>query len=214
MREARNWENTEDRGPRTVREGAGQRRARRWLARGLLAVVVFFAAAVLVYRSSPTLLTVDSGECRAGAIVVLGGEPYGRPLRAAELFRSGAAPLIIASGDGDCEEVVRALKVDGVPESAILREDKSGSTKQNAEFSVALLRRAHLTNAIVVTSWFHSRRALNTFRKTAPEIRFYSRPSYWGLDRSMWSEHDLGRRIRVEYPKLLAYWLLYGVSPF
>ncbi len=177
-----------------------------WLA---LSSGVLFIAALALYRSAPGLLTVDSGPCRAGALVVLGGDSYGRPLRAAELFRSNAAPVVVASGDGDCEEMVRALKQHGVPETAIWREDKSGNTKQNAEFTVALLRRAQVTNAIVVTSWYHSRRALRAFRRAAPEMQFYSRPSYWGVERSMWAQHGIGAHVRAEYVKLAWYFLKY-----
>lgn len=189
-------------------------RIRRILGWLILSAALLFFAALLIYRAAPALLAVDSGECTAGALVVLGGDAYGRPARAGELFKAHAAPLVIASGDGDCEEMVRALKQNGVPESAIWREDKSGSTKQNAEFTSALLRKAHLTNAIVVTSWYHSRRALNTFRNAAPEIHFYSRPSYWGLERSMWAQHGIGSHIRSEYVKLLGYWVRYGIMPF
>ncbi len=170
-------------------------------------------AAIAVYRSAPAVLTVESGECRAGAMVVLGGDTYGRPARAAELFKSGAAPVVIASGAGDSAEMVRALKQNGVPELAIRREERSGSTWENAKFSVALLRRAGVTNAIVVTSWYHSRRALLTFRKAAPEIEFYSRPSYWGVERGMWSQHGIGSHVRAEYVKVIGYWVRYGVRP-
>ncbi len=189
-------------------------RLRRILGGICLSGAVLLAAALLIYRSAPALLTVDSGECKANAMVVLGGDAYGRPARAGELYRAQAAPVVIASGDGDCEEMVRALKQNGVPESAIWREDKSGSTKENADCSVALLRKAHLTNAIVVTSWYHSRRALRTFRKSAPEIEFYSRPSYWAVERGMWAQHGIGRHVRMEYVKLLGYWVWYGVRPF
>ncbi len=183
----------------------------RWL--GLVSVLALLAAVVL-YRSSPALLTVDSGPCKAGAIVVLGGDLYGRPLRAAELFREQAAPLIIVTGNGDFEEMFAALNQNGVPQEAVRREDKSRNTWENAACTIAMLRQAQITNVIVVTSWYHSRRALNTFRKTAPDIAFYSRPSLWGQDRALWSQHRLGKHIRLEYVKLLGYWVRYGVSPF
>ena len=33
---------------------------------------------------------------------------------------------------------------------------------------------------IIVTSWYHSRRALACFEHYAPDMKFYSRPSYFG----------------------------------
>lgn len=195
----------------TARRKLRVKRVLGWLG---VAAGALLVAAVAVYRSAPALLTVDSGEYKAGAMVVLGGDTYGRPARAAELFKSGAAPVVIASGAGDSAEMVRALKQNGVPESAIWREERSGSTWENAKFSAALLRRAGVTNAIVVTSWYHSRRALATFRKVAPEMRFYSRPSYWGVERGMWSQHGIGSHVRAEYVKVIGYWVRYGVRPF
>ena len=171
-------------------------------------------AGVALYRSGPALLVLDSGPCRAEAIVVLGGDRYGRPLRAAELFRSNAAPIVVVSGAGDAVEVVSMLKQHGVPQSAIRLEDRSSSTFENARFSVALLRTDHVRTAIVVTSWFHSRRALKCFRKAAPEMTFYSRPSYYGFERTDWSRSGISTHIRAEYVKLAGYWVWYGVWPF
>ena len=176
--------------------------------------VSLFLAAVVAYEFSPGLLTVDSGRSVAGAIVVLGGDPVGRPARAAELFKAGEAPQIIVSGDGDWNEVKTNLLAKGVPEKAIVIEGESRTTKENAEFSVAILRQAGLTNAIIVTSWYHSRRAVNCFRQAAPEIQFYSRPCYGGLNRKEWAHNGVGVHIRMEYWKLFGYWVRYGVCPF
>jgi uncharacterized SAM-binding protein YcdF (DUF218 family) len=145
---------------------------------------------------------------------VLGGDPSGRPVRGAELFAAGEARFIVVSGYGDWNKIVLMLKAQGVPAGAIVVEPRSRTTKENAEFSVAILRQAGLTNAIIVTSWYHSRRALNCFRHVAPEMHFYSRPCYAGLDRAEWSRNGVGRHIRTEYLKLLGYWVLYGIAPF
>ncbi|HWQ92143.1 MAG TPA: hypothetical protein VN673_10755, partial [Clostridia bacterium] len=51
------------------------------------AALALICASFLAYWCSPALLTIDSGPCTAGAIVVLGGDEYGqRPYRAAEVF--------------------------------------------------------------------------------------------------------------------------------
>ena len=188
---------------------------KRWLFWISLGAVVALSAAVLAcYLFPHQILTVDSGPVMADALVVLGGDPVHRPARAAELFRLNAAPVVVVSGGpGGCEEIEAMLKARGVPAGAIVVEDRSRNTMENAEFSVAILRRAGLTNAIIVTSWFHSRRALNCFRHAAPEMQFYSRPSYEGLDRAEWSRNGMGPNIRMEYVKLLGYWVRYGVWP-
>jgi uncharacterized SAM-binding protein YcdF (DUF218 family) len=187
------------------------RRILLWLA-GLLGAFIGLAFAAFYF--APNLLTVDSGECKAGALVVLGGDPCWRPQRAAELFKGYAAPLVVVSGDGDYEELAATLRQNGVPDACILRECKSGSTRENALFSTALLRSRGITNAIIVTSWYHSRRALASFRKAAPEMTFYSRPSDYALRRSDWSRTGASAHIRFELVKIPAYWLIYGISPF
>lgn len=187
-------------------------RARGYAVAALSAVVLFGLVAWLALRFPKELLCVDSGSATAGALVVLGGDTNGRPRQAAILFNQGCAPRIIVCG-GDVYRQV--LLQAAVPDTAIQLETESRNTKENAAFSVTLLREAGVTNAIIVTSWYHSRRALNCFRKVAPDIEFYSRPSYEGLlDRSEWSRNGIGVHIRDEYIKLLGYWVRYGIAPF
>ena len=147
-------------------------------------------------------------------MVVLGGGAAERPERAAELFTNQAAPRIIVSGWGDCTINRHLLIEDGVPAKAIGLESQSRNTRQNAEFTVKLLREQKASHVILVTSWYHSRRALATFRHYAPEITFYSRPSYAGYARADWPGPRYIGHIYWEYPKLLGYWVGYGIRPF
>src|ERR1035441_10336009 len=66
---------------------------------------------------------------------------------------------------------------------------------------------------IIVTSWYHSRRALHAFQHYAPDIQFYSRPAYFGYPRTQWSRAGISGYIRAEYVKLAGYWVCYGVCP-
>jgi uncharacterized SAM-binding protein YcdF (DUF218 family) len=157
---------------------------------------------------------VDSGDVHADAIVLLGGDRDGRPERAAELFKQGAAPLILASGFGDCQANVQVLEKNDVPANVITRESDSLSTFENAEFSVPLLRQMGAHRVIIVTSWYHSRRALTCFEHCAPDLQFYSRPSYFGYQPKDSNRQKMDRYIKVEYIKLLIYWVWHGVWPF
>jgi uncharacterized SAM-binding protein YcdF (DUF218 family) len=179
------------------------------------ALFLLLALALVLYCAAPSILCIESsGSPSSGAIVVLGGEAFGRPARAAELFKAGAAPLIVISGNGDYDEVRRALAAQGIPESALLIEPNSGNTMENARFSTKLLRERGIKRAIIVTSWFHSRRALLSFRHAAPEIEFISKPSYYAIERDQWRRTGISAHIRYEYVKLLGYWVKYGVLPF
>jgi uncharacterized SAM-binding protein YcdF (DUF218 family) len=159
-------------------------------------------------------LTLDSGTVKADVIIVLGGGSHERPLRAAELFKENAAPRIIVTGEGD-DEINRQLLIQaGVPATVIQVEGKSQTTHENAEFTIKLLRAEKIHSAILVTSWYHSRRALKTFEHYAPELKFYSRPSYFAFARDDWRKLGIIKRMRLEFLKLPGYWIRYGVSPF
>jgi uncharacterized SAM-binding protein YcdF (DUF218 family)/glycosyltransferase involved in cell wall biosynthesis len=172
----------------------------------LLGALLALVAAGYVFAAK--LLCIESGPHRADVIIVLGGESEQRARRALELFQAGAAPGIIVSGDGDAFLIVRQLIQGGVPAGAIQMEDRSKNTKENAEFTVRLLKKEGVQRAIIVTSWFHSRRALNTFSFFAPEIRFSSLPTY----HQAWPAEAV--HIYQEYPKTVWYYFHYGIAPW
>jgi len=188
---------------------------RRLIFRVVISVILLVALVVAVgYFYPEKILCVDSGPVTADVIVVLGGGLHERPERAAELFQQQAAPRIIISGAGD-DGINRAILLKlGVPAGAIEMEGNSTTTRENAEFTLRLLRAENVHRVILVTSWYHARRALKTFEHFGPDITFYSRPSYFAFDRAEWTQRGNGRRIRLEFLKLPGYWLRYGVNPF
>jgi uncharacterized SAM-binding protein YcdF (DUF218 family) len=187
----------------------------KWLckiAAAFFVLLLLLAAALFFFPQ--TFLCMDSGPTTADVIIVLGGGPtHERPQRAGELFFQHAAPRILVSGEGDDEINRHILIRAGVPSADIQLESKSQTTRQNALFSYQLLRAQNIHSAIIVTSWYHSRRALNTFEHFAPGIKFYSRPSYFNFSRSGW-DREFTRHVYFEYAKNIEYWLAYGVCPF
>ena len=180
----------------------------------LVGASALLLALLAVYLFPRQVLVIDDGRPRADYIVVLGGGSGERPARAAELYRAGVAPRILVSGAGDAAGNRLLLMHRGVPAGAIQLEPDSKTTKENAQFSIPLLRAAGARRVVVVTSWYHSRRALKCFRHYGPDLTFYSCPSYYGYAPADWSREHLRRRIRAEYVKTLGYWLYYGVCPF
>jgi uncharacterized SAM-binding protein YcdF (DUF218 family) len=178
---------------------------------GFFGLLVLLGLAGLLFPCE--ILTVDSGPAEADALVVLGGGFRERPERAAELFKQGEAPRVICSGLGDCDSNRQLLIQMGVPAAAVSTEEKSRNTHENAEFTIAMLRAQHLKSAIIVTSWYHSRRALRCFEHVAPDIKFYSRPSYSGYAQADWKLNGIRKHVKSEYLKLLGYWVRYGVCP-
>ena len=190
-----------------------------WLIKKILktAIVVallVLAIAVFAWFYPEKFLCVDSGKnVSADAIVILGGGAE-RPVRAAELFKAHAAPRILISGEGDDEIYRQILLAHGVPAAAITVENKSKTTQENAEFTAKILSAEKIHSAIIVTSWYHARRAVKTFERYAPEVKFYSRPAYYGFASADWKKTGVGKRLRLEFVKIPAYWVRYGVTPF
>jgi len=176
--------------------------------------VLLMLLAAALYFFPQTFLCVDSGPARADVIIVLGGGgSHERPQRAAELFFQHAAPRILVSGYGDDEINRHILMRDGVPPTDIELESKSLTTRQNAQFTYQMMRSENVHSAIIVTSWYHSRRALKTFEHFAPGIKIYSRPSYFNFSHSHW-DREFTRHVYFEYAKIPEYLLRYGVWPF
>ena len=178
-------------------------------------LAVFFGLltlAVAAYMFPQQVLTVDSGDIKGDELVVLGGGD-GRAERAAELFRQGVAPRVLVTGYGDCASNIATLEKDGVPANVITAEPTALTTLENARISIPLLRQQGAQRIIIVTSWFHSRRALACFEHFAPDLQFYSRPSYLGFQPQKPNREGFSQHVNVEYAKLLGYWVWHGICP-
>jgi uncharacterized SAM-binding protein YcdF (DUF218 family) len=117
----------------------------------------------------------------ADAVVVLGSMVYAggrlgpalerRAAHAAALYQRGLAPVVICSGGvgtyPPAEAVVLCgrLAALGVPESALLREEQSRNTEQNAAFSAAIMRARGWRTAILASDGFHLYRATQMFER-------------------------------------------------
>lgn len=129
----------------------------------------------------------------AGAIVLLGGgvnpatakrtspdlgEASDRIWMAAKLWHAKRAPVIVASGGHDphvhvqseAEAMRDVLVALGVPEQAIILEDQSRNTRQNAKATSQLLGSRNIRKILLVTSASHMKRALSHFGETGLEV--------------------------------------------
>lgn len=189
-------------------------RGKRFRKIAVVAFVLLVLLAATLYFFPQAFLYLDSGPAKADVIIVLGGGgSHERPEHAADLYFQHAAPRILVSGAGDDEINRHILLKLGVPSSAIELESKSTTTRENAKFSIKMLRVQKVHSAIIVTSWYHSRRALRTFQHFGPDIKFYSGPSLFQFKRAHW-DHEFFRHVYFEYVKIPGYWIEYGVWPF
>jgi uncharacterized SAM-binding protein YcdF (DUF218 family) len=168
------------------------------------------------YWFAPSLLCLRDTEIAADTIVLLGGECFHRPTQAAELFKKGLAPQIIITGSKDWNENRLALVAQGIPPGALEFEEKARTTRENAELTVPILRAQKAKRVILVTSWFHSRRALRCFQTAAPEMQFVSLPSCAGMKPSLWPSNGEGLRrfVFLEYLKTAVYCVRFGITPW
>lgn len=131
-----------------------------------------------IFRFAAESWVIEDPLDKADALIVLSGDNfYGdRATRAAELFREGKAPLVVASGTrlhpnaGVAELIEHDLVERGVPRDKILRfAQDADSTQEEAEALAKLAEAKKWRRAIVVTSNYHTRRARYIFHRVFPQ---------------------------------------------
>lgn len=199
--------------------------------RRVAVAILFIVVAWLVSWCAARWLIVEAPLERADAIVVLSGSStYAeRAQMAATLFRAGKANHIILTNDNRqggwssaeqrnpffYERAKRELQRQGVPEADIeVIMQPVSSTRDEAERMRQYAATHQLSALLIVTSPYHSRRALRTFQRTLlglniqvgiahPEPGFQSPPpSRWWLRPRGW------QMVPYEYLKLAYYWLM------
>lgn len=175
---------------------------------------------------------------KADAILVLGGtagsldgvrveveEVGSRLVPTARLYRAGKAPWVVVSSGSlyqqksgewrtEGRDMVDFLIDQGVPAAAILLEERSRNTDENAFYSEAILREKKLHSILLVTNAFHMPRAVALARKhgiknifpfpTLPQAKAVSfgwtdfLPSLHGLDASTVSIKEYAGRWAYE----------------
>jgi uncharacterized SAM-binding protein YcdF (DUF218 family) len=202
-----------------------------------LGILVASVGLVLVLWASiaprlATRLIIERPLDRADAIIVLSGSSVyrERTAKAAELYKELVAPRVFITNDGGragwsqaeqtnlpfVEMERRELVAGGVPPDSItiLRGEVAG-TESEAKALAAEIDVRPLTSMLIVTSAYHSRRALWTFEKAFADkgvtigIRFApitsqsTQPATWWLSLNGWLT------IGGEYVKSAGYWLVY-----
>ncbi len=179
-------------------------------------------------------LVVEKPLSKADAILVLGGSSTytERAQEAAVIFKRGIAPKIFLTNDGlqggwDQKEQRNPYFVElarselirqGVPENAIeILSTVVAGTNDEANLFVKISTERKLKSVLLVTSAFHTRRALRTFEREFAketlrvEIGIESaspgtqtpKPSSWWLSSIGWET------VPSEYVKTFYYWLFY-----
>ncbi len=155
---------------------------------------------------------------KVDAIFLPGGSHPEQPEYAAELYRKGYAKWLIPSGgvsvkrdkwpgvrskadiycgdyQSDCEFFTDVFVKNGVPADAIVGEDKSGHTRDNAFLSRKLVDEngLEINTAIIVCKAFHARRCLMLYQMAFPDTTFYVCPVVcMGITKDNWYKSEQG----------------------
>lgn len=168
---------------------------------------------------------VEDSPQRADVIIAVGGSMPQIAESAASLYHDGFAPYIVAGGGysvkigffkgpsdkndiynkhyrTECDFYTDVLLNNGVPESAILHENRSGHTRENAEFAKRVIEEHGLSVKvmIVVCKRFHARRCQIFFQSAFPDAVVLIVPTDVGqsqlsLTRDNWytTKYGIGR---------------------
>jgi len=143
------------------------------------------------------------------------------PERAARLYHDGYAPLLLPSGGvsvksgkfpgaksktdiydkaykTECEFYTDVLLKNSVPRDAIIAEDKSGHTRDNAFLSRKVIDEQGfiIRKAMICCKSFHARQCLMLYQLAFPEADIYVIPvDCYGITRDNWytQEHGIDR---------------------
>jgi uncharacterized SAM-binding protein YcdF (DUF218 family) len=148
---------------------------RRWLWRALLLLLALGIMSV----GGLALIIVRYGAADrarpADVIIVLGGGATGtdrRARHAAALYAQGYAPYVLCAGNlpvidapyNEAQWCAQVAQQHGVPAAAIVLEERSRSTEENAIEAAAIMSARGWQDAILVSDDFHLFRAMILFR--------------------------------------------------
>lgn len=135
-----------------------------------LATAIVVAVALIVgvgfYLSPQDKLAVSDA-----IVVVSGGETNQRVAEGVKLYKASWAKTLIMSGasrdakDSNAAAMKRTAINSGVPKEAIITEDKSMNTFENATYVREIIEQNKFNQLILVTSPYHQRRAALVFSK-------------------------------------------------
>ena len=182
-----------------------------------LRIVVLLGLALWLIADSGRFLVVDHPR-RADVILVLAGETDRRPARALELLSQGYASRLVLDVPADgtvygstLVEVARRW-ADSLPRasSIVVCPIHGLSTKAEALDASECLRNVAGSSTLLVTSDFHTRRALSVFRRRIPARTFEVAAAYdstqfgvqWWRHRQ-WAKTNLDEWLRLLWWQLV-----------
>ena len=213
---------------RQFRSNQKATRRRRFL---IIAALLIVCAPLFAWTAARLLIVRAEIQSPDAIIVLSGSSTYiERASWAAKLYREGRAPMVVLTNDGVIsgwdnredrnplfyELSIRRMQQEGVPSAQIeVAPGQAGGTYDESllvrEFAVE--RRLH--RLLIVTSGYHSRRALWSIRRACEgsgiEVGIDSAPTGWQTTSPWlwWSKRKGWKLVAGEYVKIIYYWTKY-----
>ena len=199
---------------------------RRTVAIGVAVVVIYLVLlqTPIAWSLADPLLIRDAPQ-PADAIIVFaggagesgqaGGGYQERVKQAVELYKAGFAPrMIFSSGFVFAFEEAQMMRglaqENGVPPEAIVLETHATNTYQNVVLTNQILTQHGWKRILLVSSPYHMRRAVMTWRKSAAGVQVISSPvpisQFYVRDGDGPPSFEQLRGLLLEYAAIAAYW--------
>ena len=183
-------------------------------------IVALVLLLLWIVSRSGKFLVIDEPQ-KADAILVLAGETDRRPARGLDLLKQGYAPRLILDLSADAKvfdttylQIAEHWASEQAQSQAISVCPIQGlSTKSESADAAACLRKFGVHSVLLVTSEFHTRRALSEFRKQQPEFIFQVAAAYdptqfgerWWQQRQ-WAKTNLDEWLRLLWWEFVDRW--------
>jgi len=200
--------------------------------RFLIVAALLIVCAPLFAWAAARLLIVRAEVQSPDAIIVLSGSStyLERASWAAKLYREGRAPLVVLTNDGVIsgwdnredrnplfyELSMRRMQQEGVPPTQIeVAPGQAGGTYDESLLVREYAVEHRLHRLLIVTSGYHSRRALWSIRRACEgsgiEVGIDSAPTGWQTPSPWlwWSKRKGWKLVAGEYVKMIYYWTKY-----
>jgi len=179
----------------------------------LLAIVILIVGSLFALNAGRLLIVEDLR--KADTILVLSGDTQYRPQRALELLRQGYARRVLLNASADARfynvteadlarNFVASLSPD-IRDAVAVCPIHELSTAGEAREANQCLEAAGARTVLIVTSDYHTRRALDTFRHRVPQRQFSitasGNPVEFGT--RWWRHRQWAKRVIDEWERLL-----------
>jgi len=198
-----------------------------WISIPIIILIVYLLSPFFLRLIGENLVYQDPIEPAETILVLSGGAP-GRVMEAADLYRKGLSKKIILTKQEypigyyilkerglkiPIEEDIEMMVLDyfKVPRQDIeVIPQTCNSTFSEATLAIPYLLKRGIKKAIIVTSKFHSKRAMKIFTKLSEgKIRFIISPSKYDTfdPKIWWKERIYAKDVFIEYQKLIDFYI-------